>query len=132
MVNSIVKKIKRNSLFLVIFLIVLATCFSYLLTTKYWQESQLNKDFICPEKLTKEEAESYLYRYTNFYIKNYPEITLDDFLSRRMQLLISNKCTITLQNLARDNNGILPNQDSVNELKSTPYGEKNKKLKELR
>lgn len=99
---------------------------------KKWQQLQLKNEFICPENLTKEKSEEYLSKFTEFYITNYPDITFDDFLSRRMQQLVTNKCMVTLQNLASQNNGSLPDQDSVNELKNTPYGINNKRLKELR
>ena len=99
--------------------------------SKQWKEFKLNKEFVCPENQTLEQADSYRKKQTMFYLDNYPNITFSDFLSRRMQLLISHKCLTTLQNLAKDNNGGLPNQDSVNELKNTPYGSGNLTLKEL-
>ncbi len=119
---------KSVFLILIVFLILLAIYFSL---SKQGKEFMLNAQFTCPENLTKEESEAYLSKFTEFYITNYPDITFDDFLSRRMQQLVSNKCTVTLQNLANQNNGSLPDQESVNELKNSPYGENNKKLREL-
>lgn len=99
--------------------------------TKQWKEFQLNKEFVCPENQTAEQADAYRYKQTKFYVDNYPDITFQNFLSRRMQLLVSHKCSVTLQNLANDNNGVLPDQNSVNELKNAPYGPNNLTLKEM-
>jgi hypothetical protein len=98
---------------------------------KQWKEFQLNKEFVCPENQTPEQADAYRYKQTMFYLDNYPNITFSDFLSKRMQLIVAHKCLTTLQNLANDNNGVLPDQSSVNELKNKPYGQDNPTLKEM-
>ncbi len=126
-----IKKLLRLRIVLLIIILLFSFYFFRNNISKQWQEFSLNRGFTCPEKLTKEDSEAYLSKFTKFYITNYPEITFDDFLSRRMQLLVDNKCTITLQNLANQNNGVLPDQDSINELKNLPYGEHNKKLGEM-
>ena len=105
-------------------------CLSRDSITKQWKEFQLNKEFVCPENQTTEQADAYRYKQTKFYLDNYPDIFFQDFLSRRMQLLVAHKCSTTLQNLANDNNGVLPDQSSVNELKNAPYGPNNRTLKE--
>lgn len=125
-------KILFTLVIIVIALVLLTLYTSPNFITKKWQAYKLNQEFVCPENQTTEKADAYLYKYTKFYMDNYPNITLSNFLSMRMQLLISHKCVITLQNLANDNNGILPNQNSVNELKNAPYGPDNKTLKELK
>jgi len=117
---------------IIISLVLLTLYTSPNLITKKWQQYKLNQEFICPENQTAEKADAYLYKYTKFYMDNYPDITLSNFLGMRMQLLVSHKCSTTLQNLADDNNGVLPDQNSVNELKNAPYGPDNKTLKELK
>ncbi|MCX6755344.1 MAG: hypothetical protein NT068_02275 [Candidatus Nomurabacteria bacterium] len=119
------------SLVVIILLIFLGLYFSRDSITKQWKEFQLNKEFVCPENQTAEQADAYRYKQTKFYVDNYPDITFQNFLSRRMQLLVSHKCSVTLQNLANDNNGVLPDQNSVNELKNAPYGPNNLTLKEM-
>ncbi len=121
---------KFSILLLVIILLSLTIYISRDSITKQWKEFSLNKEFVCPENQTPEQADAFRYKQTKFYLDNYPDITFQNFLSRRMQLLVSHKCSITLQNLANDNNGVLPDQNSVNELKNAPYGPNNLTLKE--
>ena len=126
-----VKKIPWLYIIPVVIILLFSLYFSRGNVNKQWQEFSLNREFICPENLTKEKSEEYLSKFTKFYITNYPNITFNDFLSRRMQQLVTNKCTVTLQNLANQNNGILPDQDSVNELKNMPHSSTNKTLLEM-
>ena len=131
--KTIIKKYKIFFVLItiIIFVVLLISYTSPNFVTKKWQESKLNKEFVCPENQTLNDTDNYLYKYSNFYINNYPNMTLSNFLGIRMELLISHKCITTLQNLANDNNGVLPNKDSIKELKNIPYGENNKTLKEL-
>ncbi len=121
---------KKHIVLLVVAILLLSLYSARVFLTNQWQEFQLNKEFVCPENQTPEQADAYRYKQTKFYLDNYPNITFQNFLSRRMQLLVSHKCSITLQNLANDNNGVLPDQNSVNELKNAPYGPNNLTLKE--
>ncbi len=124
--------LSRRTVVLVISIIVLILLGSRDYLTKQWQQFELNREFVCPESQTPDKAEAYLYKFTEFYMSNYPNMTFQDFLSRRMQLLVSNNCSTTLQNLANDNNDALPDQNSVNELKNAPYDKStNPTLKEL-
>ena len=126
------KNSKKYIVLLLIVIIFVVCCYIWRDSiSKQWREFQLNKEFVCPENQTSEQANAYLNKYTKFYLDNYPYITFTDFLSRRMQLLVSHKCGITLKNLANDNNGVLPNQDSVSGLRNTPYGLDNLTLKEM-
>lgn len=122
---------KSISLFIVILLAIFALSIPNKNIAKYWHKFALNREFVCPENLTKEQSESYLNKFTNFYITYYPDITFSDFLSRRMEQLVTHKCLITLQNLANQNNGASLNQNSVNELKNMPYGPTNTTLLEM-
>lgn len=126
------KKFFKKYLILLLVVIFLLSAFyiSPNFITNNWQEYKLKKEFVCPENQTPEQADTYLYKQTKFYLDNYPNITFQDFLSRRIQLLISHKCSTTLQNLANTNNGVLPDHNSVNELKNAPYGPNNLTLKE--
>ncbi len=126
------KNLKKYYILLIVVIVLVLFFYSTSnLMSKQWQEFILNREFICPEKLTKEESEAYLSKFTSFYFDNYPDITFDDFLSKRMQQLVTHKCVVTLQNIANVNNGGLPNQDSVKELKNIPHGVNNKTLKEM-
>jgi hypothetical protein len=93
--------------YIVTLIIVLGTLIIYTspnFITKKWQEYKLNREFVCPETQSEEEAESYLYNYLKFYKDNYPEITIDNLLDKRIELLISHDCTTTLQNLSNNIN----------------------------
>lgn len=119
----------KHKLYYVPVFIFFILIFSYL--PNYIFEYRLNEEFICPEKQTSEQVDTYLYKYTKFYMENYPNMTFSNFLSKRMNLLISNKCMDTLQNLAKSNNGVMPDRNSVRELKNKPYGPENLTLKEI-
>lgn len=125
------KKLSKKYLILLIVILLLSAFYiSHNFIIKQWKEFQLNTEFICPEDQTPKQADAYLYKQTKFYLDNYPDITFQNFLSKRMQLLVSHECSTTLQNLANINNGVLPDQSSVNELKNIPYGPNNRTLKE--
>ena len=115
----------------IIFAIFLGLYFSRNFIYVQFQESKMNREFICPENQTTEKIEEDTDKYAKFYEDNYPNIAFDDFLSRRIQLLISHKCIITLQNLANNSGIELPDQNQVNKLKNTPHGPDNLTLKEL-
>jgi len=119
----------KHKIYYILVLTLFILILSYL--PNFIFEYRLNKGFICPEKQTPEKADTYLYKYTKFYMENYPNMTFSNFLSKRINLLISNKCMETLHNLAESNNGMIPNQNSVRELKNKPYGPENLTLKEI-
>lgn len=123
---------KYITVLIIVILLTLTLYISHSFITKQLQELQLNNEFVCPENQTPKQADAYRIKQTTFYLNNYPNITFSDFLSRRMQLLTANNCTTTLQNLAKENNGASPNQNSVNELEKIPYGETNRTLRELK
>ncbi len=132
--NEIFLNKNKNSLFLlgvIAILVSLTFYFSPNFLTKKLQAYQLNKEFVCPETQTREDSDVFLYRYIEFYKKNYPEMTLSGLLGMRTQLLVSHNCVTTLQNLAANNNGIMPDENTVNELKNAPYGPENPTLKEI-
>jgi len=112
--------LSKQSLAIIIILALLTLYFYHSFISKQWSEYQLNKEFVCPENQTSEESTAYLYRYIKFYMDNYPKMNLQEFLGKRMQLLVSNNCSKTLQNLANNNNGALPDQNTVNELMKAP------------
>ena len=98
-----------------LFSIILFSSLNFI--NKGLQQHRLNREFICPENQSLEQADTDLYNYTQFYMDNYPDMTISNFLGLRMELLISHNCTTTLKNLAKNNNGVLPNQNSIDELK---------------
>jgi len=114
---------------LLLILIILGTYKNLIVTN--WQKYKLDKEFVCPEKQTDAEIDDYLYRYIKFYKDNYPDMTMSNLLGNRINLLFSHDCKVTLENIAKTNNGTYPTKESVNELKNTPYGPDNQKLKEL-
>ncbi len=131
LILNYMRKHKKAILILITGFILLGIYFSRNLIMMKWQEYKLNSEFVCPENQTPVQADTYRYKQTKFYFDNYPDITFQDFLSRRMQLLISHNCTTTLQNLANDNSGALPDKNTISELKNTPSGEDNPMLKKL-
>ncbi|MDQ3075938.1 MAG: hypothetical protein M3Q34_02320 [bacterium] len=124
--------LQKYGIFIVILLLILitsGTSKNFVVTN--WQKYKLDKEFVCPEKQTDAEIDDYLYRYTKFYMDNYPDMTMSNLLGNRINLLLSHDCKVTLENIAKNINGAYPTKESVSELKNTPYGPDNQKLKEL-
>jgi hypothetical protein len=128
------KKIYKKYLILsmtIISLVFLGFYFSRNILNKSWQEFSLNREFVCPENQTEEQANAYRSKYSDFYLDNYPNLTFTDFLNKRIELLSSHNCVTTLQNLA-DSVGVeLSDKDLVEKIKENLYGVENPTLKEL-
>jgi len=123
---------KYLKLIVILILSLITLYFSRNFMNRQWQEFKLNKEFICPENQTPEQVEVFTNNYANFYLNNYPNMTFDYFLGNRMQLLISKKCAVSLQNLV-DNTDFdtIPDENVVRGLKEIPYGPNNPTLKEV-
>ena len=122
---------KYGVLIVILLLIVITSDSTKNFVVRNWEKYKIEKEFVCPENQTDTQVNDYLYRYTKFYMDNYPDITVSNFLGNRIKLLLSHDCKVTLENMAKNNNGVYPTKESIKELTNKPYGSDNQKLKEL-
>ncbi len=66
----------------------------------YYHPESKKPDFRCPETYaTDDEYTAALRSYLNEEVVNNPDITAEELTKKRYEVLVTNKCTATLQNL---------------------------------
>lgn len=126
------KRANFNSIKKLIFIVVILSICTYLLmlflSDYKLKNLSFDKEFICPEYQTTEQAEIDTEEFSKFYFENYPDMTFNDFLTIRINLLLEHRCMVSLGNIA---NNVGVEVIDIEKHKNTLYKSGNITLKEM-